>query len=248
MGTTGQTRQHRRAPRWQLLPAWGSLALTLTITTGCSPTSTTAQQSYDPLHGVRTPPGAVAPPNNPATGTASAVPPPAPNLGSVPALPTSSSAANTATLAGTSGPNPLGQPFPINDPNGRAPFLPAQATTSNAAPVPAPGAMTPNPNPKVEQVPDAVPNAPPAITPLGTWQPPQTAQPVVQTNAAVAPDYAKQLQDRGVTNQKLDPAPGGVLLTCYVSNGASGVRILTVPAKDYAAAAQAMLRELDRPR
>jgi hypothetical protein len=223
------------------------------MATGCSTTPTTAQQSYDPLHGVRTPPGTPVPPTNPPPETASAAQPPpaATNPGGVPALPTSFPAANTSTLAGANYQSPLGQPFPINDANAHAPFLPGQTTTTaNAQPAP-PGAgmPNPNPNPKVEPVPDAVPSAPSVVTPISNWQSPQNTQPAVQTAGAIpAPDYAKQLQDRGVLNQKIDPAPEGVLLTCYVPNGAGGVRILQVPAKDYATAAQAMLRELDQQR
>jgi hypothetical protein len=232
------------------MAACGALGLTVTIATGCSQTPTTAQQSYDPLHGVRTPPGTLVPPTTPPATASVAQPPPlATSPGGVPALPTSSSSTNTATMAGSNWQGPLGQPFPINDPNAHAPFLPGQTTTTTNS-QPAPGMPAPNPNPKVQAVPDAVPSAPPAVTPIGNWQAPQNTQPVVQTAGAVpTPDYAKQLQDRGVFNQKRDPAPEGVQLTCYVSRGPTGgVRILSVTAKDYATAAQAILRDLDQQR
>jgi hypothetical protein len=249
MGTTRQTGQERRARRWRTMLACGAFGLSVTIGTGCSQTPTTAQQSYDPLHGVRTPPGTVVPPTNPPPVTAAVgpLPPATINPVGVPALPTASTSANTATLAGSNGQGPLGQPFPINDPNAHAPFLPGQTTTTANA-QPAPGAVLPNPNPKVEPVPDAQPSAPPVVAPIASWQSPQSAPPVVQTaSAAATPDYVKLLHDHGVQNQKIDQVPEGVHLTCYVSRGpANGVRILEVTAKDFATAAQAMLRELDQ--
>jgi hypothetical protein len=252
MGTTRQTGQERRARRWRAMLGCGAFGLSVTIATGCSTTApTTAQQSYDPLHGVRTPPGTLVPPTNPPSATASAAQPPAvaTSPGGVPALPASLSATNTSALAGANSQSPLGQPFPINDPNARPPLLAGQTTTT-ANSQPAPGVPAPNPNPKVEPVPDAVPSAPPAVTPIANWQSPQSNQPAVQTAGAIpTPDYAKQLRDRGVFNQKIDQVPDGVQLTCYVSRGPTGgVRILTVTAKDDASAAQAMLRELDQQR
>ena len=218
----------------------------MAITTGCqAPPTTTLQQNIDPLLGVKVPPGPVGPPSNAPTTASLWQAPPA--LGGAPANAVSPTSANTATMAGASSQSPLGQPTPINDPNARPPFLPGQTQTVNA-PL-APGAALPNPNPKVEPVPDTAPSAPPAVAPIANWQPTPGSQPVVQTASVAAPDYAKLLQDRGVRDQKVDQVPEGVRLTCYLPPDASGrPNIRYVTAKDYVTAVQAMLHDLDQPR
>ena len=248
MATTRQAGQKR----WRARLAFGSFALSMTIAAGCAQTPTTAQQSADPLHGVRTPPGTVVPPNNPPPATTAIppqLPPQAQNTGGVPVLPTSWASPNTATLAGATAQSSLGRPLAIDDKGSSPPpFFPA--SNSQQAPV-QPGYVAPNPNPKVEPIPDSQPAAKSAnVTPVSSWQAPQSTQPMVQTaNAAPMADLAKQLKDRGVVNQSQDQTPEGLHLTCYVSRGASGgVRILEVTAADYNTAAQAILREIDAGR
>jgi len=59
---------------------------------------------------------------------------------------------------------------------------------------------------------------------------------------------SRQLQERGVLNQKQDVVPEGIRLTCYVSrNGGAGLRVYEASASDYTAAAQAILKQLDTP-
>jgi hypothetical protein len=175
-------------------------------------------------------------------------PPQAFNANGVPAIPTSSGSSNTAQLAGN-WQSPLGRPQSLDGTGSGPPFLPGQLT-SNPQPSPTPGVPAPNPTPRVEQVPDLQPttSTPPTVTPIGSWQSPQSNPTAVQT-ANLTPDYAKQLQDRGVLSQKQESTPAGLHLTCYLSRGpGGGMRILEVTAADYATAAQAMLRELDASR
>ena len=69
------TKQQTGQMRWCKLLAGGALGLSLTIATGCSTTPTTGQQSYDPLHGVRTPPGTPVTPGPPPPATTAATQP-----------------------------------------------------------------------------------------------------------------------------------------------------------------------------
>lgn len=246
-----QAGQTRWARRWVSRLAWGSLGLALTLASGCSSTPVASAPPADPLFGVMVPPGMPQPASAPKAADASApTTPQAFNQGGVPTVPASMPSSNTATLAGTSWQGPLGRPLQIDDKG--PPFLPGSLTSgSKTQQVPAtPAVLGPNPNPKVEQVPDITPPVQP-VTPTSSWQAPN--QPAVQTAATPQPASAaalsKQLEDRGVINQKQDTAPEGVRLTCYVSRGpGAGLRILEVTAADYTSAAQAILRQLDTTR
>jgi hypothetical protein len=204
-----------------------SLGLGMALATGCSHTPVASAPQPDPLIGVPQPTlgtradaGTVAPA------------PLASNTGGVPALPVSFSSSNPALLASTSGQRPLA----MDDNHGLPPFLPTNVNRT---------AQTPGPTtaPTVERVPDATP----PIQPTGSAQ---TNLPVVQPVSASQPTgdaaWNKQLEDRGVINQKQEPVAGGIRLTCYVSRGVGQpLRIVEIPvASDYAAAAQAVLKEL----
>jgi len=208
----------------------------------------------DPLYGVMVPPGAPQPTNTPKADGASVPQRPQAwnNPGGVPAIPASLSSTNPATLAGTSGQGPLGRPTPIADNNSSGPsFLPGQSTLGSKTQQ-VPEMLGPNPNPRVEQVPDIKPASQP-VTPASSWQTPQPDQPAVQSAAAVLPASAeilsKRLQERGVLDQKQEAVPEGVRLTCYLPRGPDGkLPILEVTAADYATAAQAILQKLDASR
>jgi hypothetical protein len=254
MAKTGQAGQARGARRWISLLASGSLSLGMAVATGCSSTPMASGPPPDPLYGVMVPPGSPQPTNTPKAEGASVPPRPQAwnNPGGVPAIPASLSSTNPATLAGTSGQGPLGRPTPIADNNSSGPaFLPGQSTLGSKTQQ-VPDMLGPNPNPKVEQVPDIKPANQP-VTPAGSWQMPQPNQPAVQSAAAVLPASAeilsKRLQERGVLDQKQEAVPEGVRLTCYLPRGpAGGLRILEVIAADYATAAQAILQQLDNSR
>jgi hypothetical protein len=253
MVKTRQAGQTRGARRWVSLLAWSSFGLGMTLAAGCSSTPVTSGPPPDPLFGVLVPPGMPQPTNTPkASDSSMPTTPQASNQGGVPATPASLSSSNTATLAGASWQGPLGRPLKMDDNNSSGPpFLPGQLTGRSKTQQ-VPGVLGPNPNPKVEQVPDIAPAVQP-VTPTSSWQTPQMTQPAVQTANAVQPPsteaLSKQLQDRGVINQKQDVAPEGVRLTCYVSRGpGAGLRILEVTAADYASAAQAILKQLDATR
>lgn len=255
MATTGKTGQKAKTIWRRLLTAGAALGLALTTMAGCSTTPTTATQSNDPLYGSRTPPGTVVPPQTPPQPTAAIAPPGAPqannNVGVAPLTSAAPGASNTANLAGTSWQSPLA-PIPLNNTGNGPPFVP-QTTSSSKSPPPDPNYVPPNDHPRVEPVPDAktpgAPNAP--IAPIPNWQAPaQTNPPIVRTaNSVPVIDYAKQLQDRGVIDQKVEQVPNGVQLTCYGPRDAEGrPRISQVTAPDYARAAQAILNEFDGKR
>lgn len=205
-----------------------TIALTLTPLVGCSNTPLTAQQNHDPLHGIRVPPGTQPQPGKGPT-------PQAMEPGGVPSLPTSLSASNNATLATSSGQGPWARKLAIDD-QGR-PYTPGQLTSGSRDP----NYLPPNPNPKVEPVPDI--NAPTKVTPAGNWQPPSP----VAGGPSSDEMLFKHLQDRGILQQKQDTVPGGIRLTCY-ARSATGLRIYEATAADYPAAAQAILRQLDEAR
>jgi hypothetical protein len=226
----------------------------MTVATGCSSTPMASGPPPDPLFGVMVPPGLPQPTNTPKADGASVPQRPQAwnNPGGVPAIPASLSSTNTATLAGTSSQGSLGRPTPIADHNSSGPpLLPGQATLGSRTQQ-VPDMLGPNPNPKVEQVPDIKPVNEP-VTPAGSWQTPHPNQPAVQGASAVVPTSAeilsKRLQERGVLDQKQEAVPEGARLTCYLSRGpAGGLRILEVAAADYASAAQAILQQLDNSR
>jgi hypothetical protein len=197
------------------------------------------------------PPGLPKPTNTPKADAGSVAPyAQASNPGGVPLTPASLTSGNPATLAGTSWQGPLGRPTPIADNNSSGPpFLPSQATAGSKTQQ-VPEMLGPNPNPRVEQVPDV---APPHqnVTPTSSWQLPQSNQPAVQTASATQQSaeeiLSKKLQERGVLDQKQEAVPEGVRLTCYLSRGPSGgLRVLEVTAADYPTAAQAILQQLDK--
>jgi hypothetical protein len=247
MVKTRQVGQIRSALRWLSLFGWGSIGLGLTLTTGCSSTPMASGPAADPLHGVLVPPGLPQPTNTPKVDAGGI--PPAPqayNQGGVQAFPASMSSSNPATLAGTSWQGPLGRPLAIDDGAGTGPpFLPGQVSRTQ----PLPGVLGANPNPKVERVPDITPPAQP-VTPTASWQTnPAPIQPTAGVQPASDDALAKQLQDAGVINQKQDTVAEGLRLTCYVSRGpGEGLRIIEVTAADYAAAAQAILQQLNASR
>jgi hypothetical protein len=209
----------------------------MTLTTGCSSTPTAQATIPDPLNGDRTPPGFQPPPSPKAdAGTITPVPT-ATNAGGVPALPASFTASNPATLAATSGQSPLGRPLAIDDNHGGPPFLPGQ--TQKAA-QPANSGLSP----RVERVPDVGAPSPPPST---TFTPGNSSavQPVGGTQPTGDDLLRKQLEQKGVINQKLDRTANGVHLTCYISRGEGlPLRIAEVDAADYATAAQAILQNL----
>ena len=235
---SGQTASARR---WLVAT---SLALGVTLFSGCSQTPVASgPQQGDPLHGVLTPPG-MPQPNTRTEGVGGLEP------GAEPAVRRCRFVRDQQRDAGqhdVAGHSPLGKPLALDDSN-KTP-TPGQLTTGGKAQTPVPpGYVAPNANPKVQPIPDAKPANPP----LGSWQP-VNPQPTVQTvGASSAPTVSngvldKQLQDRGVINQKLDQVPGGVVLTCYVARPGGGFRILSnkTPTADYASAAQAILQQLD---
>ena len=219
-----------------------SFVVAIGMATGCAQTPTTAQQSYDPLHGVRTPPGAPVPPHAHApTATTSTVQPQQQALNGTPP----STGPNPASLAGPTWQSPLGRPVSL-DQTGGPPFFPANQSRTQPGPM-TPGFMPPNTNPRVEPVPDMTPASPPNVVPTGSVQASWSSGPgVVTANAAPVADLTRQLQARGVINQKLDQTPQGPRWTFYISRGAAGITIAQPDAADYTAAAQAVLRELDR--
>lgn len=252
MAKNCETGQTARQWRWLWALMTGSLGLGVAFFTGCAQTPVVnAPQPADPLHGVLTPPGMPQPTSAPKVGWN---PPPSQQFGDA-----DSSSTNNATLASKTwqGSGPLGKPLAIDDSNkGQAP---GQLTTGSKSQTE--GYLAPNPSPKIQPVPDANPANPP-LTPTGSWQPaspnPPIAvpdapivKPVTQTVAnsapAVNPDVlGKQLQDRGVINQKVDNVPAGVKLTCYVARvGGAGFRVLEATAVDYNSAAQAIIQQID---
>jgi hypothetical protein len=163
------------------------------------------------------------------------------NAGGAPAIPTTLTASNPATLATTSGQSPLGLPRPlaIDDNHGGPPFFPGQKT---AQPQSTPGATT---TPRVERVPDIGQPAQPTSSTVFNPPNPSNVQPVSASQLTGDDLLRKQLEDRGVINQKLDRTAEGVHLTCYISRGEGfPLRIAQVDAIDYAAAAQAILQSL----
>lgn len=224
---------------------FGAICLSAPILTGCSATPTTAQQHHDPLHGVLVPPGAVPQPTNGPKASNTLIP--APQTGSIngiPPIPTNNTATNPATLASMNFQGPLGKPLAIDD-EGRAQW-PGQLT-ARSQPL---GFVPANTNPKVEQVPDANSSgpqqAPPASWLLTPSNRPPTLPPADAAPVASADALRQQLQARGVVNQKVDPVPEGIRLTCYLQRSDSqGFRVLAVERTDYATAAQAILRQLE---
>lgn len=227
------------------------MAAALFTVSGCSTTPTASTQNHDPLHGVLTPPSLPQPNSSPKTpGTPTSYPhsgqhssqPNTPDLIST----------NNATLAGMS--STLGRPLAIDN-QGRA--LPGgQLTSGTWARPDQPQNPGYNPNPRVEQVPDAVPTV--AKNSPANWQSswgsanPPAATPGAAPVAAAAPTLTetltKQLQDRGVFNQKVESLPTGVHLTCYMSRPNGGPRILEATAVDFATAAQGILQQIDANR
>ena len=248
MAKNREAGQATGARRWIALLAWGALGLSVT---GCSTSSVASTQTNDPLLNGVVPPGVPLPNNGPKADASTPVPTQASNPG-VAALPASLSSSNPATMAGASWQGSLGRPTPIdNNRTSGPPFLPGQSTLGSKTPQ-VPGFLPPNPNPKVEAIPDVKP-ANPQVTPSANWQLPANptipagdgVKSAVQTQPANTDALTKQLQDRGVIDQKQDTVPGGIVLTCYVQRP-GGLRILTSdPAPDYPTAAQAMLRKLD---
>ena len=246
-----QAGQSQRAKRWFSLLAWGSVGLATTLNAGCSSSPVANSQNRDPLNGIMTPPDMPLPASAPKTDNASAPFTPQPNNQGVQAIQASMSSGSPATLAGTNWQGPLGRPTPLGDNNSSGPpFLPGQGTLgSKTQQVPMLG---PNPNPKVEQVPDLAPPTPP-VTPTASWQNPQSNQPAVQVANNVQPteaeQLAKRLQDRGVLKQNQEATPDGLRLTVYLSRGPEGgLRVLEVTASDYPSAAQAILQQLEAGR
>ncbi|MBI2806329.1 MAG: hypothetical protein HYX68_15225 [Planctomycetes bacterium] len=227
----------------------GGLALTvcagMLALTGCSTTSAVgAPQGPDPLVGVMAPPSVPLPNLGPAKNPAAEVPAETQSF-QRDDIPKST---NPATLAGMSWTGPLGRPLAIDDNYSGPSFFPASNSRMHQSPE---GFLPPNPKPKVEAVPDLNANQP-KTTPIGAWQAPQNgpiqAPPSINPAASDAA-LSRQLQDRGVVNQKQTTVPEGLHLTCYISRGPQGgLRILEVTAADYATAAQAILRQLEAAR
>jgi hypothetical protein len=249
MAKKRQTGQTARARRWlsALLAGLGAMFFA-----GCSNTPVVnVPHAHDPLHGVLVPPGMPQPTNTPKASVGWN-PAPAQQFGAA-----DSTSTNNATLAGMSSQGQLGKPLAIDDSSRTQ--APGQLTGKTPQTPVNPAFLAPNPTPKVQPIPDARPAG-------SSWQPVQLdtpqpladapgVRPVVQTVGAAPPASAnsdvlgKQLQDRGVINQKLDQVPDGVRLTCYVARTeGAGFRILEATAADYASAAQAIVRQLDSAR
>jgi hypothetical protein len=228
MTKKAQTGQRIRSPL-------AVLALGLALVGGCTSTPTASTQQHDPLHGVLTPPSIPQPNSAPKTpGQPTSLP--AHNNQSFAPIGSPLASTNNATLAGMSG-SSLGRPLALDDqgrplPGNPAPVVPAY-----------------NPNPKVERVPDVLPT-PGQLAP-SSWQAPavaKEAQPVkVNASPALNEQLTRRLQERGLVDQKIEQVPQGIHLTCYFSRGLEGgLRMLEVTAVDYATAAAAILRQLDR--
>jgi len=186
------------------------------------------------------PPGQPTPPTHGPKGTTTSLPALQPQYGGVSAVPTSSS---NASLASTNyGHGPLGRPLAIDD-QGKL-LAPGQLTSASRKD----GWLPPNPNPQVVAVPDV---APAKFGPT-TWENPAPKPPApaegagsVKNAANDSEDLARVLQQSGVLQQKSDPVPEGVRLTCYLARtDGAGLRLLEATARDYPAAAQAILRQL----
>lgn len=225
--------------RWLALLGLG---LGSALASGCSGTPHAQAPPHDPLHGVLTPPGVPQPTYAPKTATGGINVQPL--AGGVPATPASMTSSNTAALAGTSW---QGKANAFEDNQFGPPFLPGQTTLTNKS---TPQVPPPNAAPKVEAIPDVKPPTASNLAPTGAWQ--SEAPPVQPTKAIIpasAAQLSKQLEERGVLNQKQETVPEGVHLTCYLSRGPQGgIRIVEVTAADYASAAQAILQQLDGAR
>ncbi len=234
----GQTRQSRP---WLFVVAWGAAGVATLFSSGCSHQTTNVSQPHDPLHGILAPPGLPQPTNSPNGAPAST---PAAtqtyNSGNPYASPASS---NPATLAGTSWTGPAGRTLAINDTG--PPFLPGQLTSGSKSQE---RPLGPNANPKVVQVPDVSPTStaqPQVLGPQHQRVPPDL-QAASATRQPTEEILSRQLQNRGIVNQKQEVLPDGLRLTCYLSRGpGAGLRILEVTAADYTAAAQAIMQQLD---
>jgi hypothetical protein len=58
----------------------------------------------------------------------------------------------------------------------------------------------------------------------------------------------KQLQDRGVVNQKQNLVPEGIHLTCVIPRENGGLRTYVATGADYESAARAILQQIDAAR
>lgn len=228
--------------RWVALIALG---LGSAFLSGCSSAQHAQVAPPDPLRGEMVPPGMPQPTTGPkADSGVTPVPPQTGYAGGVQLTPASMTSSNPAALAGASW---QGRQASLEDNSFGPPFLPGNATPGNKTPQ-VPGFPAPNANPKVEAVPDAKPVA--AVAPTNAWQ---TDTPTIQTTKSVPPAsaelLAKQLEERGVLNQKQEVVPEGIHLTCYRSRGPQGgMYVHEVTAADYPAAAQAILQQLDAAR
>jgi hypothetical protein len=247
--------------RWLSAMMAASFGLGAAIFPGCSQTpAVNTPQPADPLHGVLTPPGMPQPTTTPKASVGWN-PAPSQQFGVA-----DSSSTNNATLAGMTWQGPLGMPQPLAMGETGKTQTPGQLTTGDKTQPtpPSPAVLAPNPNPKVEPIPDAKPVVNPPLTPTGSWQLAPSNSPVAQQDvpatkpvvqtvglssnaipSASTDTLGKQLQDRGVINQKVDPVPGGVKLTCYVGRPGGGFRILEDTAADYNSAALRIIQQID---
>jgi len=239
MAKRGQAGQTLTARRWFTASFALALGLAPVLVTGCSTTPTASAQPHDPLHGVLTPPTIPQPtyaPKTPGTSTSF----PGGNKQSSAPLGSDLSSTNNATLAGLSG-GPLGRPLAIDDQGRPQPGIWTPTSGTQQTPV-NPAFPAYNPKPRVEKIPDIQPTQS-KFTP-STWETPQPT--TTSITPATTEALTRQLQERGVINQKVDRVANGVELTCYVSRGPSGgLRVLEATASDYARAAEAILRQLD---
>lgn len=259
-----------RATRTRSLLAWAALGLGgSVIAGGCSPMQT-AGPSYEPLYGVFPPGGAPAPPGKfvPPASAGQKKPEESPRASAaagVPALPTTTSSTNNATLASHSA--LPGSPPALAIPAARTG---AAAPTDNSRSNAAPSELVfppPNPNPKVVPVPRDTGAALPAPTggvqAAGSWQPgtlpalgatspintPAVNVPTAPT--ALTPDtFGAQLAQRGyrLIQQKQAPLAGGIHLVCLAAPTAQpeASTVFETTGPDFATAAQAILREAER--
>jgi hypothetical protein len=220
------TRSHPRLPDRHAALAWLGAACFLLGAGGCSTTS--KGPNDDPLFGVR--PAQVSPVpgassgNNPSAGAQSRA--------GVPPIPGTTSATSTAALASLPG----GRPLSINDPH------PAAGSG---------GSANVSTGPSVQPIPREAATAPGLLT-TGSWTtPPITPKspPSASPDHRTDPNFAL-LQARGATHQKVDNVPEGVRLTALVASRAdpSAARIYEASARDYGAAAQAVLQHIEQPR
>jgi hypothetical protein len=222
----------RRSGKARTFLAWASLALGAA---GCSsPQVAQIEKSGDPLLGAN--PGPLV---NPTPAQAAAPPGGASAQAGTPPLPPSGLSTNAA-LASQS---PTAHSLAIGEPPGEGWQRNIQGTPAAAAT--AAGSATPVSQPKVLPVPkdtSVTASSSQSVRPAGSWA---SNTPSSSAATPTAQDLEKLLVSRGVMGHKeFDVPGGGVRLVCAVPAGTSN-QIYDVTAADFAAAVQAVVRQID---